>query len=67
MLFALLILLPFNQPDQVGADSAGYRIVTGEVSYKGKPMIGETIIVMGTVEGVITDMNGQFCLIVPKG
>ena len=48
------------------AQDFDWRIISGELSYKGEPMIGENVMIIGVPHGTVTDKNGRFCLLVPK-
>ena len=49
------------------AQQAKDKLVTGTVSDASEPIIGATVKVKGTTQGVITDMDGKFTLKVPIG
>ena len=43
------------------------KTVTGTVSDgAGEPIIGATVIVKGTINGVLTDMDGKYALTLPR-
>ena len=42
--------------------------ISGKVSDdKGAPMVGATVLVKGTTAGMVTDVDGNYSLEVPKG
>ena len=44
------------------------RVVTGTITdQNGEPLIGASVLVVGTTVGTVTDFNGQFSLTVPEG
>ena len=44
-----------------------FRNLTGKlINQFGKPVPGQTVIIKGTKIGTQTDLNGNFCLIVPN-
>ena len=44
------------------------RVVTGTITdQNGDPLIGASVLVVGTTVGTVTDFNGQFSLTVPEG
>lgn len=50
-----------------GFATAQNRVVTGQVSDKdGQSIPGVTVVVKGTTNGVITDLNGQYSITVPS-
>ena len=49
----------------VNGQDQNWRTVTGVLTHKGEPLIGQNVIVLGTVNGTITDIKGEFCLLAP--
>jgi TonB-linked SusC/RagA family outer membrane protein len=57
-----------NRRDEVEVTSAVEITVTGKViDEKGVPLPGATIIVAGTTLGTVTDMDGNYSIVVPDG
>jgi len=60
MLFLLLLTFAY------GSAYAQQKTVTGQVSSENEgPLPGVNIVVQGTVQGAVTDVNGQYSIVVP--
>jgi len=59
----LLLCFPGSYVSASGAAAQDGKTVTGTVvDVQGEPMIGVTVSVQGTKEGVVTDMNGRYSI-----
>jgi hypothetical protein len=57
-----------NLPQPAPYSASGERTVSGTVADEnGEPLIGASILVKGTTQGVVTDMDGRFSLALPPG
>ncbi len=62
-------ILLFNKREQVTEADDIKITIKGTVTDKktGEPIIGATVAVLGTTQGTITDLDGNYSLTVPKG
>lgn len=58
----------FSSPSEISASVQQNRKITGKViDQTNEPVIGANVLVKGTTNGTITDMDGKFTLEVPQG
>jgi hypothetical protein len=62
---AILIILCTTLTLQLSAQDKNWRIVKGRLTSNGEPLIGEPIQILGTTNGTVTNIEGEFCLLVP--
>ena len=57
-----------KRPNPAPYSAPGQRVVSGTVvDESGEPLIGVNILVKGTTQGTVTDLDGKFSLAVPPG
>ncbi|NBC09699.1 MAG: mucoidy inhibitor MuiA family protein, partial [Bacteroidetes bacterium] len=57
-----------KRPQPAPYSAPGQRVVTGTVvDESGEPLIGANVLVKGTSQGTVTDLDGKFSLAVPAG
>jgi hypothetical protein len=57
-----------KRPNPTPYSAPGQRVVSGTVvDESGEPLIGVNILVKGTTQGTVTDLDGKFSLAVPPG
>ncbi len=59
----ILILLLFCGNTILSYDE--FRLVRGSVEVNGEPLPGQNIIILGTINGTITGVDGNFCITAP--
>jgi hypothetical protein len=63
------LILTVNLTFSQGAESEfEFRKLTGNlIQENGQPLPGQTVVIKGTEIRTLTDFDGNFCLILPKG
>lgn len=56
-----------SQPASVLSPPAGFRLITGKIlDEAGEPLIGATVLLQGTQQGAVTDIDGNYSLQIPE-
>ncbi|HEY9185824.1 MAG TPA: carboxypeptidase-like regulatory domain-containing protein [Salegentibacter sp.] len=68
LILILLILISNPALSQVDESDSNFREFKGKViGTLGEPLVAQTVMIKGTQIGGQTDLDGNFCLLLPKG
>lgn len=65
MIAVKIILLLLLHVHGLHAQEAGWRVTGTVMDQSGKPLPGATVLLKGTVEGTVVDMDGRYAVVVP--